>query len=122
MVTIHVHHHPYIDAVSEILSRLDALKSDQNLINGKLDKIMTVQADIAAALSQAQTDMAAQTTVVASLTSYVQGIQAALAALSAQTTDTTTAAALTALSQQMEANTASDAALIVQNTPAAKTS
>jgi len=82
---------------------------------------MTVQADIAAALAKVQADVAAQTTVNASLATYVQGVVAQLATIIAQTTDTTTAAALTALSQQIEANTATDSGLIVQNTAAAPT-
>lgn len=81
---------------------------------------MTTQPDIAAALAKVQADVAAQTTLEASLVTYVQGLVAQLVALAAQTTDSTTAAALAALSTQIEANTATDAGLIVQNTPAAK--
>ena len=80
---------------------------------------MTTQQDIAAALAKVTEDVTAQTTVVASVKTYVKGITDQLAALAAQTSDTTTAAALTALSQQVQANTASDSAAIVANTPAA---
>jgi hypothetical protein len=103
----------------EVLARLDLITTMLNLILKNQGAIMTTQADIAAALAKVQADVAAETTVEQSLATYVQGIVAQLAALAAQTTDTTTAAALTALSGQIEANTASDAALIVQNTPAA---
>lgn len=105
---------------SEVLVRLDALECKLDLIVKNQEKIMATQADIAAALAKVQADVAAQTTVEQSLATYVQGIVAQLAALASQTTDTTTAAALTALSTQIEANSASDAALIVQNTPVAK--
>jgi len=81
---------------------------------------MTTQPDIAAALAKIQADVATLTTTNANLVAYTQSVVAQLATLSAQTTDTTTAAALTALSQQIEADTATDAGLIVQNTPAAK--
>jgi hypothetical protein len=117
----HIHHHHHIEPGSEVLRRLDDLSAKLDLIIKNQETIMTVQADIAAALAQVQSDVAAQTTVTASLTTYVQGIVAQLAALAAQTTDTTTAAALTALSTQIEANTATDSGLIVQNTPAAPT-
>jgi hypothetical protein len=111
---IHVHLH--LEPDREVLARLDVVLQKLDLME---TKIMTTQSDIAAALAQVQTDVAAQTTVTASLQSYVQGIVAQLAALASQTTDTTTAAALTALSTQIQANSAADAALIVQNTPAA---
>lgn len=82
---------------------------------------MTVQQDIADALAKVQNDVAAQTTVTASVQTYVKGLRDQLAAIAAQTPDSTTAAALTALSQQIQANTSSDAAAIVENTPAAGT-
>ena len=81
---------------------------------------MTTQSDIAGALAQLTTDVAAQTTVNQSFVTYVQGIQQQLATIIASTTDTTTAAALTALDQQITANTAADSAAMVANTPAAK--
>jgi hypothetical protein len=89
------------------------------IVINKENRVMTTQADIAAALAAVTSDVAAQTTVTASLVTYVQGINAQLAALAASTTDTTTAAALTALGNQIVANTAADSAAIVANTPAA---
>lgn len=82
-------------------------------------KEMTVQQDIADALAKVQADVTAQTTVAASVATYIKGLTAQIAALSAQTTDTTTAAALQALATQIENNTASDAGAIVANTSAA---
>jgi hypothetical protein len=113
---IHVHLHGEPDR--EVLACLAVLSKKLDLME---TKIMTTQSDIAAALAQVQSDVAAQTTVTASLATYVAGINAQLAAIAGQTTDTTTAAALTALSSQIQANSATDAGLIVQNTPAAKT-
>ena len=80
---------------------------------------MAVQADIAAALAKVQDDVAAQTTVTASLVTYIQGLIAQIAAIANTTSDQTTAAALTILSQQIEANTAADSAAMVANTSAA---
>ena len=94
------------------------LREMLGLILNRERDVMTVQADIAAALAQLTTDMTAQTTASAGFVTYVQGLNAQLAAIIAQTTDTTTAAALTALDQQLTANTAADAAAIVVNTPA----
>jgi hypothetical protein len=113
----HTHYH-YHNSETAPLWAVE-LKEQGALILKQLEKVMTVQADIAAALAKVQADVAAQTTVQASLVTYVQGIVAQLAALAGQTTDTTTAAALTALSTQIEANAATDSGLIVQNTPAA---
>jgi hypothetical protein len=95
------------------------LREMLNIVIKRENKIMTTQSDIAAALAAVTADVAAQTTVTASLVTYVQGINAQLAALAASTTDTTTAAALTVLGNQIVANTAADSAAIVANTPAA---
>jgi hypothetical protein len=118
-MNIHVHHHhPYIDAVSEILLRLDALKTEQDLINRKLDTLMTTQSDIAAALAQLQTAVAAETTVNQSAVTLIQGLAAQIAALAAQTTDTTTATALNALFAQLGTDTTNLATAVTANTPA----
>lgn len=80
------------------------------------DDLMSTQSDIAAALAKVQDDVAAQTTVNASVKAYVAGINQQLKDMANATTDTTTADALNALATQIEANTASDAAAIVVNT------
>lgn len=116
-MNIHVHHHhPYIDAVSEILRRLDAMKSVQDLTNRKLDTIMTTQSDIAAALAQVQTAVAAETTVNQSAVTLIQGLAAQIAALAAGTTDTTTAAALNALATQLGTDTTNLVTAVTANT------
>lgn len=109
------HHHPnpWADAPPWAVELREAAR----IILRNQETIMTTQTDIAAALAKVQADVAAQTTETASLQTYVQGIQAQLAAIAGQTTDTTTADALNALSSQIEANTATDAGLILQNTP-----
>jgi outer membrane murein-binding lipoprotein Lpp len=67
-MNIHVHHHhPYIDAVSEILLRLDAMKSVQDLINRKLDTIMSTLADAQAAQAITDQKIAAISTDVTTL-------------------------------------------------------
>lgn len=100
---------PWAVEIKEMLSAISAKEAIE----------MTVQQDIADALAKMQTDVTAQTTVAASVQTYVKGIVAQLAALSAASTDTTTAAALAALATQIEANTASDTQAITANTPAA---
>lgn len=95
------------------------LREMLRIVINRENRIMTTQADIAAALATVTADVAAQTTVTASLVTYVAGINSQLAALAASTTDTTTAAALLALGQQITANTSADSAAMVANTPAA---
>ena len=111
---IHVHLH--VEPDREVLARLDVLSQKLGLME---TKIMATQADIAAALAKVQADVAAETTLDASILTFIQGLQAQIAALAAQTTDTTTADALNALAAQMESNAAPLAAAITTNTPAA---
>jgi hypothetical protein len=77
---------------------------------------MTMQSDIADALARVQSDVAAQTSVVASVKTYVKGLKDQLEAAAAASSDQSTAQALRVLADQIEANTASDAAAIVANT------
>lgn len=117
---MHIHHHyHHIEARCEVMRRLDALDQKIDLVLKKQETTMATQADIAAALAKVQADVAAETTLDASILTFIQGLQAQIAALAAQTTDTTTAAALTALSTQMETNATPLAAAITANTPAA---
>jgi len=102
----------------QVLIQLDALSSKVDLILKNQEKIMTTQADIAAALAKVTQDVAAETTIDQSAIALIKGLAAQIAALAASTTDTTTAAALTALSSTIEANTTSLTAAVSANTPA----
>jgi hypothetical protein len=112
------HHHHNDSPWAEAPPWAIELREMLGLILNRERNIMTVQTDIAAALAQLTTDVTAQTTATAGFVTYIQGLQAQLATITAQTTDTTTAAALTALDSQITANTTADAAAIVVNTPA----
>lgn len=103
----------------EILDRLEYICNKLDLVYQRQEKIMATQADIAAALAKVQADVTAQTTVEASVVTFIQGLQAQITALAGQTTDTTTATALTALSIQLESNTAGLSTAIAANTPVA---
>lgn len=113
----HTHYHYHNSETAPVWAV--ELKQQGALILSQLEKIMTVQSDIAAALAKVQADVTAQTTVEAGVATFIQGLQAQLAALAGQTTDTTTAAALTALSTQIETNTSGLSTAITAGTPAA---
>lgn len=80
---------------------------------------MTVQSDTADALALLQSKVAAQTSVVASFKTYVQGLKDQINTMAAASSDQGTAQSLRVLADQIESNTASDAAAMVVNTPAA---
>lgn len=85
----------------------------------KENLIVSQQKDIADALAKVQDDVRQATSVSQALGTYVKGLRDQIAQIASASTDTETAAALTALSTQLEANTAADAAAMVENTPQA---
>lgn len=80
-------------------------------IESKLDIIITNQEKIMADLSQLQSDVAAQNTVVQSVVTLLQGLKAKLDAAG------TDPVALKALSDQLEANTKALSDAVTANTP-----
>ncbi len=77
---------------------------------------MAVQQDIKDALDKLTADVAAETTVNASMLVYVKGLKDQIQALADATKDTTTAQALQALATQIEVNAKNDADAMVDNT------
>ena len=77
---------------------------------------MAVQQDIKDALDKLTADVAAETTVNASMLVYVKGLKDQIQALADATKDTTTAQALQALATQIEVNAKNDAEAMSANT------
>jgi prophage DNA circulation protein len=93
----------------EVLIRLDCIART-------LETIMAVQQDIKDALDKLTADVAAETTVNASMLVYVKGLKDQIQALADATKDTTTAQALQALATQIEVNAKNDAEAMSANT------
>jgi hypothetical protein len=111
---LHRHESPWEDAPPWAIELRQMLR----ILLREEDYLMNVQSDIALALAKVSDDVAKQTTVVAGMKVYVQGLKDQIATLAAASTDTETAGALNALASQIEANTQSDADALVVNTPA----
>jgi hypothetical protein len=105
-ITLNVHHHHYIDAVSEVSRRLDDIEI-------KLDLIIKNQGTIMAALDDLTAQVAANTTVSQSALTLINGIAARITAAG---TDPTKLAALTA---SLKSDDDALAAAVTANTPAA---
>ncbi len=93
----------------EVLVRLERIQRT-------LETIMAVQQDIKDALDKLTADVAAETTVNASMLVYVKGLKDQIQALADATKDTTTAQALQALATQIEVNAKNDADAMAANT------
>ena len=89
--------------------------SSETSLRNMMEIMMAQQDDIKAALDKVREDVAAQTTVVQGMSTYVAGIQKQLVDMANATKDTETAGALMSLAQQIESNTKSDADAMAAN-------
>lgn len=107
------HLHIEIEGMSEALGMLMGINQAQNAILEKLDEILGKEDKIMSALDDLTAQVAADTTVIQSAVTLINGIAAQIAAAG---TDPTKLAALTA---SLKANDDSLAAAVTANTPAA---
>jgi hypothetical protein len=88
MVTLHIHHHPYIDAVSEVVRRLDAIENQLALMEKNImAAIDDLKTSVAAFIQEGTSDIAA---LVAQINAQ-SNQNPAIVALTQQITDATTA-------------------------------
>ncbi len=110
---LHLYLHEAGDIAGGLEARLDAISAQLAAILTKEDELMASIDDIAA-------DMTTQTTLLASLASFVQGLKDQIeAALSGATLPPAVQAKVDAVFAQAEANNAAIAAAMVANTPVA---
>jgi uncharacterized protein (DUF342 family) len=106
---IHIHHHHYIDADSEVLRRFDALNSKLDLANRRLEVIMTtldeLQAKATATLAKVTSDTDIDNAVAAVVTAQNATIADLKTQLAAAGTDP---AKLQALSDTLDNILATD--------------
>lgn len=104
--------HPY-NFEAEVLGRLDLILENQQAAAIQEKNEMSALDDALAAIT---TDMTAQTTVIASLKPFIQGLFDQIAAMVPNLTPAQTAA-LNALKASVDTNNAAIAAAMVANTP-----
>jgi hypothetical protein len=105
------------DFMREIRAALAEIKYNQN-------RILKGETAMALDLSALQAEVTKQTTIVASVQSFIAGLNAQLAAMQSQTVDPATASQLASLQSQLAANDTALASAIAANTtpaPAAPT-
>jgi hypothetical protein len=98
---------------SQLLAALNAIATVQARQTATLAAILTQGKTIMASVADVQADVTAQTTVIGSAVTLLQGLSAQLAAAG------TDPAALDAIKASLDANTAALAAAVVANTPGA---
>jgi hypothetical protein len=98
---------------SQLLAALNAIATVQARQTATLAAILTQGKTLMTSVADVQADVTAQTTVIGSAVTLLQGLSAQLAAAG------TDPAALDAIKASLDANTAALAAAVVANTPGA---